>query len=451
MRRFCRRGPDGVRRRPLVDTGLVLACLVAVPAMTVHSQALVAAAPQTPRPAISLTIEEAVQEALDHNLDIIAKQRDIDVAATQMITARLRPNPVFSFDADHLDWLGTGFNDVNNGGPTEIAARVDVPIERGQKRDFRIDEAAAARTLAEAQVADAIRTLRVTVELACVDVIQATENLTLTRDTLRTFQDLAALNDNRVRAGAAPPSEATRTRVATLQFQANVSRAELALRSASMQLRHLLGRPPSAEPLVITAPPVFQPATLMPTLASLEGLALDHRPDLRAARQTEARSVADLRLQLALGKVDFTYGAEYRRQAGPSNFSNSLGLFFSTPIPLLSKNEGEIARATAEHDQGRLQSSALEASIVTDVSVALDAYQSTGALVTSIERDLLAPAQSARDTAEYTYRARATTLVELIDSQRAWNDAMQTYHDAQADYWRAVARLNASVGVEVVR
>jgi cobalt-zinc-cadmium efflux system outer membrane protein len=434
-----------------VDTGLVLACLVAVPAMTVHSQALVAAAPQTPRPAISLTIEEAVQEALDHNLDIIAKQRDIDVAATQMITARLRPNPVFSFDADHLDWLGTGFNDVNNGGPTEIAARVDVPIERGQKRDFRIDEAAAARTLAEAQVADAIRTLRVTVELACVDVIQATENLTLTRDTLRTFQDLAALNDNRVRAGAAPPSEATRTRVATLQFQANVSRAELALRSASMQLRHLLGRPPSAEPLVITAPPVFQPATLMPTLASLEGLALDHRPDLRAARQTEARSVADLRLQLALGKVDFTYGAEYRRQAGPSNFSNSLGLFFSTPIPLLSKNEGEIARATAEHDQGRLQSSALEASIVTDVSVALDAYQSTGALVTSIERDLLAPAQSARDTAEYTYRARATTLVELIDSQRAWNDAMQTYHDAQADYWRAVARLNASVGVEVVR
>jgi len=55
-----------------------------------------------------------------------------------------------------------------------------------------MDSADTARALAEAQVADAVRTLRLNVELACVDVIQATESLALTRDTLRTFEDLAA-------------------------------------------------------------------------------------------------------------------------------------------------------------------------------------------------------------------------------------------------------------------
>jgi len=406
---------------------------------------------RVPAPAETLTIEQAVQEALDHNLDLAAKRRDVAVASTQMVTARLRPNPVLSLDADHLDWLGTGFSEVNNGGPTELAVRVDVPIERGSKRDLRMDEAGSARSLAESQVDDAIRTLRLTVELACVDVIQATENLALTRDTLRTFQDLAALNDNRVRAGAAPPSEATRTRVAMLQFQANVSRAELSLRAASMQLRHLLGRPASSDPLAVIAPPVLPPAAPGLQIDMLQALATDHRPDLVAAKQTEAHSVADLRLQLAVGKVDFTYGAEYRRQQGPENFSNSVGLFFSAPIPIAGRNQGEIARAMAERDQHHLELSAVEEGIRSDVAGALDAYEATGALVASIERDLIAPAQAARDTAEYTYRAHATTLVELIDSQRAWNDAMQTYHDAQADYWRAVARLNAAVGAEVVR
>jgi outer membrane protein, heavy metal efflux system len=448
MTAVCRRARTGFRRWSAV---VFLAALCLFGGTRSACAQTPPASSQTSRANETLTIEQAVQEATDHNRDLAAKRRDVAVASTQMVTAQLRPNPVLSLAADHLDWLGTGFNETNNGGPTEYAVRVDVPVERGSKRDLRMDQAGSARALAESQVDDAIRTLRLTVELACVDVIQATENLALTRDTLRTFQDLAALNDNRVRAGAAPPSEATRTRVAMLQFQANVSRAELALRAASMQLRHLLGRTASSDPLTVVEPPVRPPAAPGLQVDNLQALATDHRPDLVAAKQTEAHSVADLRLQLAVGKVDFTYGAEYRRQQGPENFSNSIGVFFSAPIPIASRNQGEIARAMAERDQHHLELSAVEEGIRSDVAGALDAYEATGALVASIERDLIAPAQSARDIAEYTYRAHATTLVELIDSQRAWNDAMQTYHDAQADYWRAVARLNAAVGVEVVR
>ena len=44
----------------------------------------------------------------------------LTIADAQMITAKLRPNPVFSFSADHLDLLGTGFDETNNGGPPDI-------------------------------------------------------------------------------------------------------------------------------------------------------------------------------------------------------------------------------------------------------------------------------------------------------------------------------------------
>src|ERR1043166_1886700 len=103
-----------------------------------------------------------------------------------MLTARLRPNPVASVSADHLDLLGTGFDDINNGGPPEISVRVDLPLERGGKRDARIAVAAAVRSEAEAQFADAVRTLRQDVTLACIDVMAATAMRALTADTLRT-------------------------------------------------------------------------------------------------------------------------------------------------------------------------------------------------------------------------------------------------------------------------
>src|SRR5918911_2659527 len=126
----------------------------------VWSFVLVLEACAMPAAAQSLTIAQAVDEAVQHNLSLLAQRSNLSIADAQMVTARLRPNPVFSFSADHLDVLGTGFDAENNGGPTEIAWRVDVPVERGGKREARIAVAEAARTAAEAQVAHAVRLLR---------------------------------------------------------------------------------------------------------------------------------------------------------------------------------------------------------------------------------------------------------------------------------------------------
>ena len=78
-------------------------------------------------------------------------------------------------------------------------------------------------------------------------------------------------------------------------------------------------------------------------------------------------------------------------------------------------------------------------------------YVTTRDLVASIERDLIAPASKARDTSAYAYRAGSTTLLELLDAQRAFNDTMQSYVDARASLRRAIARLNAAVGTEVAQ
>jgi outer membrane protein TolC len=47
------------------------------------------------------------------------------------------------------------------------------------------------------------------------------------------------------------------------------------------------------------------------------------------------------------------------------------------------------------------------------------------------------------------YQAGATSLLDVLDAQRAYNDTMDTYYSAQAAYRRAQAKLTLVVGQEV--
>ncbi len=47
----------------------------------------------------TLTVEQAVAEALEHNLSLLAERANIDIARARVLAAGLRPNPVFSEEA----------------------------------------------------------------------------------------------------------------------------------------------------------------------------------------------------------------------------------------------------------------------------------------------------------------------------------------------------------------
>jgi len=135
---------------------------------------------QTPNP-MAITVEQAVAEALQRNLSILAERYEIPRAEAEVIAARLRPNPVLSLGGDHLDLLGTGYDAINNAGPPEYAARVDWPLERPSKRRARIAVAEQARAAAEFRLQDALRQLTLEVQQAFVELQAAKESLQLAR------------------------------------------------------------------------------------------------------------------------------------------------------------------------------------------------------------------------------------------------------------------------------
>ena len=47
------------------------------------------------------------------------------------------------------------------------------------------------------------------------------------------------------------------------------------------------------------------------------------------------------------------------------------------------------------------------------------------------------------------YKTGASTLLDVLDAQRAFNETMSAYYGAQASFLRAARRLTAAVGQEL--
>src|SRR5207247_9224157 len=89
---------------------------------------------------------------------------------------------------------------------------------------------------------------------------------------------------------------------------------------------------------------------------------------------------------------------------------------------------------------------AVETDVAGEVAVAYQEFESARELLIEIERDLLKPTMEIRAGTTYVYQAGATSLLDVLDAQRAFNDTMETYYTAQAAYRRAEARLALVVG-----
>ena len=395
---------------------------------------------------VPVNLGQAVQEALEKNLGLLAEKYNLSIAEARIVTARLRPNPVFSFGADYQDWLGAGFTPTKGVGPAEVNFRTDFLLERGGKRKSRIEVAEGARGVAELQLLNSTRTLLLDVENAFIEVILAKENLVLARENLKSFQEIVTINSARVNAGDLAQVELVRSRVAALQFQNAVLQGESKLRTTRARLQTLMGRSVPSPEFDVTGE--FRRSDVPVVLTDLRVQALEQRPDLQALVHDQVRSLADIRQQEALGKVDFTVGAQVHRQygAGVQSPGNSLGVFFSMPMPVFNRNQGEIQRARQEERQIEARIQAARADILNEVENAYQQFQTSTALLTSIETGMLQQARQVRETTEYSYRRGEASFVELLDAQRAFNDTMQSYNEARAEFARSLYLIDSITG-----
>ena len=392
-----------------------------------------------------LSLEDALRIAEARNPQVVVARQAVAASEADVTAAGKRLNPDFAFSTEGLSYSQPNHPPFFDN--QELRFEVQQTFETGGRRGLRKEQANYGVAASQASVQDTLRQLRFDVRRAYMGVVLAKADDEVARTTLEEIDKVLALNRARYEQGELSGVELRRLQVERFRFADDAFAAELALRNARSTLLALLNVRPLDQPFDTTEdllPASFAGAAPPPqeTAGSAITLALATRPDLEAARREQQGAEAGVRLQNALGKPLFSVGAGMRRDFG----ENGLVVTFGIPLQLFNKNEGGVARASAEQQQAAARLAAVETRVSLDVQQALNARDVARRRVSYVEGEYLKNAREARDIVLASYRSGAATLIDYMDAQRALREALRIQNRARFDYRMSLFQYEAAMG-----
>jgi len=387
-----------------------------------------------------ITLDQAIDLAIAHNHALKATQTQIQQNQAQEITAALRPNPNLTADALFIPVEPQNFNSNIIANVTEFDAGVSYLFERGGKRHRRLEAARDATGQTRYQVSDAERVLIFNAAQQFITVQLAESNLDLANQDLASFQQTVDIAQAQYKAGAISEGDLLKITVQLLQFQTDVSAANVAKVQALASLREFLGYDAVPDNYDVEGDLTYRALQLNRDDLLLK--ALKNRPDLLASRQGVRAADSQYALAKANGKVDVTGGLTYTHVSD----QNSMGVTISFPLPVFDRNQGEIARTGYARTAAQETANAASDTVVTDVNSAYAAFSGNQEVVNLYTGGYLKQAKDSRDISEYAYHRGAASLLDFLDAERSYRATQLAYRQALANYLIAVEQLKEAVG-----
>jgi len=379
----------------------------------------------------------------------------IDEFRAQEITAYLRPNPTASLLIDQLypfytdAFSGTKGTAANIGyRPLEnslVEGTLAYLHERQHKRELRLESAQGATRIAVSGQADLDRTLIFNLRSAFVQTLQEKTILDLAKENLAYYDHVLDVNSDRYKTGAIAQVDLARLELQRVQYESDLQTAEVNLRIAKIQLLAFLNDQTPVEQFDVTGPFDFS-AQLAP-LSDVRQIALDTRPDLKAALQAVDKARTDHRLAEANGSTDPTFSVD----AGSNPpLDPYVGFGISIPLRIFDRNQGEKQRTQLDIDRNQRLMEATRVQVFSDVDSAYATVKSTVVLLQPYKDKYLQEASSVRDTIAFSYQHGAASLLDFMNAQADYRSVQVNYLNLVASYLNAASQLNLAVGREVI-
>src|SRR3984957_18280506 len=235
-----------MRRRPLKPKGRILKLLNSVffaASVALSCAAFVDSAFGQAAGPSRITLEQAIDLALQHNHGLLAARTTILQNQAQEIQANVRPNPTFFADWEYLPLSappGISFLSYLHDS-TEGDIGLSYLFERGDKRQHRLEAAKDATAVTRSTVSDNERTLGFQVAQLYVNAELAQSTLELARLDLKSFRQTVDISERQYTIGALDENDFLQIRLQMIQFQTDVEQAELSKAQALSDLRQQLG------------------------------------------------------------------------------------------------------------------------------------------------------------------------------------------------------------------
>ncbi|KPK89895.1 hypothetical protein AMJ80_09110 [bacterium SM23_31] len=377
-----------------------------------------------------LTQDEAVAVALWNNAQFQADLVALGFARADLIEASLLSNPVFSF--------------LFPVGPKQEETKLNLPIDVIWQRPRRIAAAKLdVERISENLVQHGLGLIR-NVRTAFADLLLAQEQAVLAGEDAKLRGQIADITRARLRAGDISELEASISRVDSLRAEDAVLRFSNEAILSKYRLNSLLGLEPENSKYEIIPSPVDTRSET--TFDELLTTAFAARPDLRAAEL--AIEAAGKRVGWERSKILNFIGIIDGKDKGEEHIT--VGPAFQVDIPIMNRNNGNVARAQAELEQAALQYVAVRHSLTLEVQEAYNHYVLVHKEFEIWHSDIVPSLEEAVDQAQKAYIAGEESYLFVLETMRQLSEARMRKAELAADLRRAAAQLSYCTGKKII-
>jgi cobalt-zinc-cadmium efflux system outer membrane protein len=281
---------------------------------------------------------------------------------------------------------------------------------------------------------------------AFVETLQAKAVRENARQNLDYWDRELTVNRNRFQAGDLAQVDLDRLELQRIQFESDLEMATVNLRTAKIQLLTLLNDRTPIEQFDVTGPYEFVDH-LMP-MEEFRTVALEARPDLKAAMQSVELAKTNHQLAIADGSTDPTFSVDFARNPPiPVYF----GVSVSIPLRIFDRNQGEKARTQVDIGRNERLRDATQAQVFGDVDSAYVTLAGALNLLRPYRDKYLKLAEDSRDRISFSYQNGGASLLDYLDAEKAYRDTRLAYLNLIGSYLTAAAQINLAVGREVIQ
>jgi cobalt-zinc-cadmium efflux system outer membrane protein len=396
----------------------------------------------------ALTWEQAKAKFESANPVLKADAANVEEMKAEEITAFLRPNPQFtlSFDGNQVA--------PHNGVWTPFKGTTEQPNfsylhEREHKRELRLQSAQEGTAITESQHIDLEINLLFGLRSAFVQTLQAKAVLALAKADLDYYDKIIDISRARFKAGDLAKIDLARIELQRVQYESELQTALVNLRTQKIALLLLLDDRTPVDQFEVTGP--FDLGPDLRPLDEYHHIAIDNRPDLRAAIQTIEQSQTNHKLAISNGSTDPTFGGWFTNNSSTNNPNGpeTIGASVSIPLRIFDRNQGEKKRTLIDIDRSQQAAEAAKAQVFSDVDSAYELVRSNIALIKPYKAQYLDQSVYVRDTVTFAYQHGGASLMDFLNAQSDYRVVQLAYLQLIGAYMTVEGQMNLAVGHEV--
>jgi len=393
-----------------------------------------------PSSAQTYTLQMAIDEALNHNPDLIGAEKAMKAVNASFWEAISPDDPELFVEYEGLPQGHYEFKEyeVRKFG---LAQGIDFPLNTL----FKSQHHSARKREAKGEYWQQRNILIRDVKKSFYRVILLREQNTLYEEIYRITRDNLDKARIRVLSGESSPYDTLKMRVDLAEADNQVTASKKSLDVARSELSLLLGTGKIVS-IDVDGDLTVQPITLHRD--SLHSLSMLHHPVLVSAQAHVDQNSANRslawgsllpRIQLRYFHMHFPHNPE------PEAWGGELGI--SLPLWFFLKGQGAIRSATFNLDAARLHHISIQRKIKLDVDRALSHLDIAERQVANYQENTLMEVEELVRIATRSYEEGEMGYLEVAEALRTMNRVRLGYYDALYQYLSAQADLEQSVGV----